>query len=201
MPMKKFSATHLSLEKVYQTSINLARKIVDSNYQADVIIAIARGGFPPARFLCDFLNIKNLQSIQVTHYSAGGEKLAKARVLSENLDNIHDKNILVVDDVNDSGETLSAVVKHFVKTKNVKTAVLHEKKNTKFKADYVAETLHEWKWLIYPWAVKEDVLEFLEKDKMLNAETDEALKHLENKYDLKIERPLLIELLKFKRIK
>ena len=70
------------------------------------------------------------------------------------------------------------------------TAVLHEKERTSFKADYTGSDLSEWKWLIYQWAVTEDLLEFLNRDNMVNTEPYEAIKHLEDSYGLKIDENL-----------
>ncbi|HXH17680.1 MAG TPA: hypothetical protein VNJ07_01250, partial [Chitinophagales bacterium] len=44
------------------------------------IAAIARGGFAPARFLCDFLHVSDMASVQVKHYEAGADRQAKAWV-------------------------------------------------------------------------------------------------------------------------
>lgn len=62
-----------------------------------------------------------------------------------------------MDDVNDSGKSLMAGRHRLESAVMVKTAVLHEKENTGFKADFTGEKFLGWKWLIYPWAVSEDV--------------------------------------------
>jgi len=54
----------VSWEDIVKWSRELARKIKKSGFIPDVIVAVARGGFVPARLLCDFLNVENLLSIQ-----------------------------------------------------------------------------------------------------------------------------------------
>lgn len=195
---KKFNATLLSLLDVYNASYKLAEEIMSSSHSFDAIVAIARGGFPPARFLCDFLNIERLYSIQIKHYSKGAEQQKEATVLNKNLGDIKDKKILLVDDVNDSGKSLIKAKEQLREASRVKTAVLHEKETTEFKVDYVAEYIHEWKWLIYPWAAAEDVLEFLNKGDMLDSELSEAREYLIEKYDLHVEELMLRNILDLK---
>ena len=53
------------------------------------------------------------------------------------------KNTLVVDDINDTGHTLS-------KAPGVYHAVLHHKPTSKFKPNFYAKEVGE-EWLVYPW--------------------------------------------------
>jgi hypoxanthine phosphoribosyltransferase len=103
---------------------------------------------------------------------------------------VEGKKILLIDDVNDTGKTLLAASQHIqrLNPKLLKVAVLHEKENTVFKADFIAEKMIKWKWLVYQWAVTEDVLAFLEQDNMLTADEDAAREHLIQKYDLIIDK-------------
>ncbi len=195
---KEFTAQLVSYEETYKLCKNLADIITHSSHSFDAIVAIARGGFPPARFLCDFLNIEKLYSIQIKHYSKGAEKQEKAEILNKNLDNINNKKLLLVDDVNDSGKSLEVVYGVLDSAKLVKTAVMHEKDNTQFEADYKAKKLHEWKWLIYPWAVTEDVLEFLHKGDMLEKDLNAAKSFLKNNYGFEISEKLLESILNYR---
>lgn len=195
---KDFKATLLSLQDVYNTSYKLAEEITASSRSFDAVVAIARGGFPPARYLCDYLNLEKLYSIQIKHYSKGAEQEKEATVLNKNLGDIQNKNILLVDDVNDSGKSLVKAKEQLEDAAMVKTAVLHEKETTEFNADYVAEYIHEWKWLIYPWAAAEDVLEFLNKGNKLDSGLYEAKEYLMNEYDLHVEELTLQNIMDMK---
>lgn len=193
-----FTASLISLDEVYNKSRTLAGKIISSSLTFDAIVAIARGGFPPARFLCDFLNIETLYSIQIKHYGSGAQKQEKAEILSENIGEISNKKILIVDDVNDTGKSLIAAGHRLESAAMVKTAVLHEKENSEFKVDFTGGKIMEWKWLIYPWAMSEDVLEFLSKGNMLDADIKSAQDYLLENYKLKIEDHILENVLEFK---
>jgi hypothetical protein len=195
-----FSARIVPLEEVYTASYKLALLIMESPYDFDTAVAIARGGFPIARFICDFLNIHHLGSVQITHYAAGATEVEKMQILAPVNTVVEGKKILLIDDVNDTGKTLIAA-RDYIQTMHpalLKTAVIHEKPNTVFKVDFVAEKIKEWKWLIYQWAVTEDVLAFLHKDNMLEEDEDVARIHLAEKYKLSIDKKYFHDILQLK---
>ncbi|MGC1183138.1 phosphoribosyltransferase [Legionella sp.] len=195
-----FSARIVSLEEVYATSYKLALLIMRSSYVFDTVIAIARGGFPIARFICDFLNIHHLGSVQIRHYTAGATEVEQMQIIAPINTVVEGKKILLIDDVNDTGKTLITACNHIqdMHPALLKTAVLHEKPNTVFKVDFVAEKITEWRWLIYQWAVTEDVLAFLYKDNMLKENEEIAHTHLAKKYKLSIDKKYFHEILQLK---
>lgn len=197
---KDFTARIVGLSEVYEMAYRVSKKVTDSTLNFDVVVGIARGGFPPALLVCDFLNIKTLSSIQIRHYSGGGQEKEEVEITDPIKIDLQNKNVLIVDDVNDSGQTLDAAIDH-IKTKEaakIKTAVLHEKDTTTLNADFAGDHLAEWKWLIYQWAVTEDLLKFLKKDEMLSASKQEMQKHLSDKYALDVKRELLGKVLAMK---
>lgn len=195
-----FSARIVSLQEVYLASYKLSLLIMNSSYSFDTVIAIARGGFPVARFICDFLNIHHLGSIQVKHYTAGATQLEQTQIIAPVNTVVEGKKILLIDDVNDTGKTLITACNHIqaMHPALLKTAVIHEKPNTVFKVDFVAEKTTEWKWLIYQWAVAEDVLAFLHKDRMLDESEEVAHAHLAEKYKLSIDKKFFHDILQLK---
>ncbi|MFO7581136.1 phosphoribosyltransferase, partial [Guyparkeria sp.] len=98
----------VSTEEVVAACDQLCRTIRGAGFVPDVVVAIARGGFMPARFVCDFLGVSRLLSIKVQHYGAGAHMQQRAKVTSPLGSAINGERVLVVDDVNDSGETLQA---------------------------------------------------------------------------------------------
>lgn len=198
---KDFTAKIVSLKEVYQKSHELAQSIMSSSTSFDFVIAIARGGVLPARLICDFLNIHQLTSIQVKHYQKGAKELEQAEIIDPLRVDIKGNNVLLVDDVNDSGKTLKAAVEHIesLEPDLLKTAVLHEKSHTIHESDYTGEKLNEWKWLIYQWAATEDVLEFLKKDDMLQESDEKAREHLVEKYDLHVDEQLFKQIKQMKK--
>ena len=195
-----FSARIITLSEAYDMAYEVSQQLTAASVNFDIVLGISRGSLPPARMICDFLNIKTLTSIQIRHYTGGGEAKENVTITDSSNVDLDGKNILIVDDVNDSGKTLEAAHKHAssANASLVKTAVLHEKERTSFKADYTGSDLSGWKWLIYQWAVTEDLLEFLRRDNMVNAEPYEAIKHLEDTYGLKIDENLFKKVMSMK---
>ncbi|MDX1627266.1 MAG: phosphoribosyltransferase [Fulvivirga sp.] len=194
-----FKVKLISLSEAYTAGIKVAKKINSSSLSFDAIVGIARGGMPPARFLCDLLNIDTLYSIQVRHYSEGAKQKNTTEISNKNTDNLEGKKILLVDDINDSGDSLKAAHEELSQPVAIKTAVLHEKENTQFAADYVGETIEEWRWCIYQWAAAEDIIAFLNKGDMLKASHGRMKEFLKKQYDLDIGSDLLENLLNFEQ--
>jgi uncharacterized protein len=197
---KTFTARIVSLPETYEAAYRVARKIMDAGDKFDVAVGISRGGFPPSRMICDFLNIKTLTSLQIRHYESGGQAREEVSISDPVKIDIRGKNVLIVDDVNDSGKSLIAAYDN-IKSLGpalIRTAVLHEKSGTSFTADYTGYTLSEWKWLIYQWAVTEDLIEYLERDHMLKASEEDAIAHLSEKFTLSIDRDLFSKVLSMK---
>lgn len=152
-----------SWDEVYRLALDLALGIRESGFHPDLIVAIGRGGYTPGRLMADFLHKKELTSFRIQHYTAGASREPEASVVGSLDEDLSGRRVLVVDDVNDSGETLRVAVAHVRErgAAEARTAVLQEKDTTGFPADHVAERVAEWRWIVYPWAVVEDVTEFL----------------------------------------
>ena len=69
------------------------------------------------------------------------------------------KRILIVDDVSDTGDTYEAAITHLqdFQPREIRTAVLLHKTTAKYKPDFIARRVVKWRWMIYPWAVIEDL--------------------------------------------
>lgn len=198
---KDFSARIVTLSEAYEMAYRVSKQITDSAERFDIVVGIARGGLPPARMICDFLNIKILTSIQIKHYKSGGEEMEKVDIIDPVEIDLKGKNVLLVDDVNDSGETLKAAYEHLSSLKSglVKAAVLHEKEDTNFKAHYTGSNITEWKWLIYQWAVAEDLLEFLNKNNKVQEDEDDAIRWLSENYGLIVDKDLYRKVISMKK--
>ena len=120
------------------------------NYTPDAIVAIARGGVTFGHFLASGLNINSLFTINSIHYN--NTKKLDTFQISNIPDLTNYKNILVVDDIIDSGETMEYILT-ILKTKypnsSFKTATLFYKPTAIIKADF---TLHSaTKWIEFFW--------------------------------------------------
>ena len=149
----------LSWDDVQRLSEKVSDLIMDSGYKPDLMIAISRGGFDPARIVSDQLNIRKLASLQIIYYTGLNTRKEEPEVLFPLNAQIEGLKVLVVDDVSDSGNSL-IVVKKYVEEKGaseVKLATLHHKPWSKFMPDFYAEEVD--KWIIYPWEPRESVIE------------------------------------------
>lgn len=136
----------------------LAQQVVDSDYQPDVILAIARGGLIPAGTMGYALSVKNTFVMNVEYYTGVDQRLDMPVILPPYLDmvGVEDKQFLVVDDVADTGHTL-AMVQDFCagKVAQVRTAVVYEKPRSVIKCDYVWRRTD--RWIEFPWSSAEPV--------------------------------------------
>ncbi len=166
----------------------LAGLIRESGYRPDLIVAIGRGGYVPARLLCDYLDIMDLTSIKLEHYLPGADKQEQTVIRYPLKADIRGRRVLLVDDVNDTGDTLVAATRHLqtFQPAGVRTAVIHEKTVSRISADYYARRVVKWRWLIYPWAVSEDVKGFLERMETLPESVEDAQQLIARQYNIKV---------------
>jgi len=136
----------------------VAEQIVEDEFEADIIVALAKGGWFAARVLCDLLNIDDLMSLNIIHYTGVNERSVKIKysIPSEAVKN---KRILIVDDLVNTGLSLNTAKKHIMRfnPKIVKTAALQLLSTSKFIPDYFGEYMEEFAWVIFPWNFVEDV--------------------------------------------
>ena len=161
---ESYTVELVSWEDAIALSRTLAERIRGS-YSPDLVIAIGRGGFVPARVVCDSLMTTKLTSIRVEHWGQAAECYKEARVRYPLSIDTEGLNLLVIDDVTDTGETLDATLEYLLSQnpRSVKTGVLHHKTSSSFIPDYYAQVVEGWHWIVYPWALHEDLAGFLER--------------------------------------
>jgi hypothetical protein len=141
----------------------LALSIQRAGYHPELIVAIGRGGYMPARIVSDYLDVFDLVDIKIEHYH-GMQKERNARVKYPLIADIAGRRVLLIDDVSDTGDTFQVAMCHLREhggPAEIRTGVLHHKTVSSFKPDFFAEEVHEWRWIVYPWAVMEDLRGFL----------------------------------------
>ncbi|MGC8566461.1 MAG: phosphoribosyltransferase [Caldisphaera sp.] len=157
----------VSWNEIVDWSFSLGKKIEESDWIPNIIVAVARGGYVPARLLCDYLNVSDLLSLQSQHWVEAAKAAQKAILRHAFNIDANGKNVLVVDDIVDTGETLK-LAKDFIEQswnpKNVRTASLQWiSPIAKYKPDYYLIEVKDWAWFQYPWTRLEDVMEFIER--------------------------------------
>jgi uncharacterized protein len=153
----------------WEDSARLARilaQLLKKEYDRlpDLVIAIGRGGYVPARVVCDELLTTHLTSIRLEHWGPAASRKENALVKYPLACSVEGMDLLVIDDVTDTGETLATAVHylHQLRPARIRTGVLHHKISSGFTPDYYAELVSDWRWILYPWAVHEDLSGFLE---------------------------------------
>lgn len=133
----------------------LAQTIWDDGFRPDAIVAIARGGLTLAGALGYALDVKMLGSLNVEFYTGVEERLDEPIVLPPTLDReaLHGRHVLLVDDVSDSGRTLSLVLQLLqAGGGEVRTVCLYSKPGTVQPPDYVWRTTD--RWIMFPWSAE-----------------------------------------------
>jgi len=174
--MKKI---YYSWSDVNGAVLEIARTISNSGWRPDYIVGLARGGLTPAVMLSQYLEIP-MHSLQA---SLRDSKLAPESnlwmaedafgyVVSPNqhqgtVDIFSRKDILIVDDINDTGATINWIKKDWpagclpndsqwdsVWHNNVRFAVLTNNLASQADVDYSAWEVNKAEedcWLVYPW--------------------------------------------------
>lgn len=182
----------VSYAMVNRLTRKLAHKIQDSGFNVDIVICIARGGYIPARLICDYLNIYNLSSIRIKHYT-GSDKSETARLLEPLSIDIQGMNVLLVDDIDDTGDTLQLAQDYLkgLNPKEIKGAVLHHKITSTLIPDFFAQKIIRWRWITYPWAIVEDVLGFVKKMQPQPATIEQAIERTTQDCGIKVSKQVM----------
>ncbi len=154
-------------EEIVDWTHELSQQIQRSGWRPDTIVAIARGGYVPARLLCDFLDIHELLSVQVLHWGKAAEITAEAHIKYPLRVDLSGKKVLLVDDICDTGDSIIVAKNHLeelAKPAEIKVAVMQWISSVaKIKPDYYVDEVKEWIWYQYPWTRAEDTTNFFEK--------------------------------------
>lgn len=148
------------LDKLYYTFENLKndlivihKEIERSGFSVDVIIGPCRGAYVPGVMLSHLYN-KPFEGF-MWQTRDGTEK--NTDMLENIVNKYKNKNILVIDDINDTGETLLGInscIKKTTTNENIKYCVLFNKTQSNFKnIDYYVTGLSERnnQWIVFPY--------------------------------------------------
>jgi hypoxanthine phosphoribosyltransferase len=140
--------------EIYGRAIReLAQAVCGDGFEPDIILAIARGGLFAAGSIGYALAVKNIYVMNVEFYTGVGERLDVPMMLPPYVDAIQmkDQNVLIVEDVADTGKTLE-MVRAFCapQVADVRCAVVYEKPMSLVKCEYVWRRTN--KWINFPWS-------------------------------------------------
>lgn len=191
----------VSWSQFYGLARRLALKIRVAGFQPDGIVAIARGGYVPARVLADYLDVMNLTSLRIEHYR-GIQRSEEARVRDPLSADLMGRRVLVVDDVSDTGKTFQVAVDHIQERTSpaeLRTAALHHKVVSSFVPDFYAMKIRKWRWITYPWALIEDLITFIKGIEASPDDLEGMTRLLERKHGICVPRQALQDALDLMR--
>lgn len=167
-------------QMAYDDTYYLYEKIRDSGFQPDIIVAIARGGWVPARLIADFFFIKSTENMKAETYQLIGQTDVEAKITQTISNSIEGKKVLVVDDVADSGATLEAVLQqlHNQNPKELKTAMLYYKPRSSVVPDYFVHTTSAW--VLFSWSIYESLADLNKKWSASGMTRDDIIKKLKD---------------------
>ena len=160
--------------QIYDMLLGLADRIRTDRFEADIIVGISRGGWPPARILSDLLSNPNLANVRAEFYLGFAETKDEPSLTQPLSMDVFDKRILIVDEVADTGNSLRLVRKHIIEqgAKELKIATVYYKPWSAVKPDYYAKETSDW--IVFPWEIKETINRILRRsrEKGISFETE-----------------------------
>ena len=157
----------ISWDDYNNTVEKLAVQIYDSGYKPTLLVGIMRGGAPMIDVLSRVFKLK-CAYLAVESYSGKGIEDEQGEIVfSREMSSIAKNmggNILLCDDLSDTGITLNKSVdwlKKYEPIKNkiedIKTATLFKKKQSTFEPDFCANKLPDNHWIVQPFEIYEEL--------------------------------------------
>lgn len=129
----------------------IGNKLKDT--KISVIIGIGRGGLIPSVCLSHQLNVPLFPIMWQTR---DGDYKTNLNTLVEAL--VSGDTILIVDDISDTGKTLSRIVgmlysisANLKKNINIQTAAIYQKPESLFYVHNFGELVNDEDWIVFPW--------------------------------------------------
>ena len=165
--VESFRCRLVTWDEIAQWTETVARKITATGFRPTVVIGLTRGGWVPARLICDHLKVKKLYAVKTEHWGVTANRDGKALLTQELSIDIAKDKVLVVDDITDTGESLILAMGHLGKMgpTELRSSTLLHIAHSKIQPDYfcIHVPQEEWTWFIFPWNLHEDLRTILPK--------------------------------------
>jgi len=144
---------HLTDSDIKTAVLSIIQKI---DQKPDLIVGLCRGGLIPATMLSHWFKIPML----AVNLSLRDNTVINGSALTQLISNLPMYNhILIVDDINDTGETLSYITSEITKhsnshTASIETAVIVNNVASDFSPTYWGQEINKSEtpsWIIFPW--------------------------------------------------
>ncbi len=187
MTSDSFACEIMSWELFNELANKVAMKMREDNYRPDFMIGLARGGWVLSRVLCDYLGIKDLVSLKVEHWGVTATPDGKAQIKFPIDIDLSERNVVVVDDITDTGESMKVAVEYIKKLnpKTVKTAALRNIQGSTFTPDYYGDEI-TWRWVVFPWNYVEDMCNIIPKASDGTKTIEEVKTNLSERHGIEI---------------
>jgi hypoxanthine phosphoribosyltransferase len=134
--------SRLSDRDVKKHVSSIINQMVRANYKPNIIIGLSRGGIVPALLISHYFNCEcYIRNKEDTLFGV----------------EFPQRNILVIDDINDSGNTLTAVNQELyqdLELRDIKYATLINNESSLFTVDFSGidfNRLEQNDWFVFPW--------------------------------------------------
>ncbi|WP_144902368.1 phosphoribosyltransferase [Halobellus captivus] len=160
----QFNCTITNWEYIYGLCRDVSDQVKAADFEPDVVVALARGGWFAGRCICDFLGLDDLTSLKMEHYVGTAQKAGEPEVrypMPEG--SVEGKDVLIIDDIADTGGSIERAYEYVTDREagEVQTATLQLLQTSEFEPDFVGERLEEWTWIVYPWNFIEDMIDLV----------------------------------------
>ena len=146
--MAKFM--HISRKEVDQYYRSILQSMHNGLYMPDVVMGLSRGGLDMGVRFSHYFNCPFVPLVWQTRDGKGKD----IDTLKYTLNKYMYKNILITDDISDSGETLETLFDEIADCSNISTAVLVENIDNDFQTNWSGMTISRETddcWIVFPW--------------------------------------------------
>lgn len=165
-------------EQMGEYTFRLAKEILDSGEKFDRVVALAKGGWTWARTLMDYLGIDEISSVRFKSYQ-GINEASEPQLVQPLTDSIHGQNILLFDEVIDTGITIKRASEYLklMGAKKITTASLCYKPHSCIEPTFYA--FDTMAWVIFPHEIRETIEALYPKWKKIGIKDEDIRKRLD----------------------
>lgn len=134
-----------SNEQTNQMIISIGRYL-DATGAPDMVVGLKRGGLVPA------VSLSHMFDCPMESLTWSTRDFAERDINHRVSDAVRDGlNVVFIDDINDSGVTLSEVMEQYGQLDTVRYVTLISRKGSVFKCDFNATLVTDDEWVVFPW--------------------------------------------------
>lgn len=142
--------SYFTIDDMKTALTKIISQIEISNFTPEIIFSINRGGCIPGVYLSHAINVQHkVIDVQLRDDLNSPNTKSLSNIISVY------NNILIIDDINDTGSTFNFIKKSFKNhNKNLYYASLIENKKSSFKVNFFGKIIDKSidpKWIVFPW--------------------------------------------------